>query len=102
MEVRKDKKNAAALELGKLLGVHAVVIGRFERGEVKPSNEIETQLAEALEVFLDYLVGSTDILLEKSIVNKILDIQKLKESEKQHVFALCDAVIGQTKFQSIM
>lgn len=88
MEVSKDKKNAAALVLGKLLGVHAAVIGRFERGEVKPSNEMATQLAKALEVSLDYLVGSTDILLEKSIVNKILDIQKLKEGGKQHVFAL--------------
>jgi len=61
-----------------------------------------TQLAEALEVSLDYLVGSTDVLLEKDIVNKILDIQKLKENDKQHVFALLDAFIKQTKFKSIM
>jgi hypothetical protein len=51
---------------------------------------------------LDYLVGSTDILLEKSVVNKILDIQKLKESDKQHVFALLDAFIKQTKLQGIL
>jgi transcriptional regulator with XRE-family HTH domain len=76
--------------------------GRYERDEVKPSIEMATQLAEALEVSLDYLVGSTDVLLEKSIVNRVLDIQKLKENEKQHVFALLDAFIKQTKFQSIM
>jgi len=78
------------------------VIGRYERDEVKPSIEMATQLAEALEVSLDYLVGSTDVLLEKDIVNKILDIQKLKENDKQHVFALLDAFIKQTKFKSIM
>ncbi|WP_246124308.1 hypothetical protein [Bizionia gelidisalsuginis] len=61
-----------------------------------------TQLAEALEVSLDYLVGSTDTLLERSIVNRVLDIQKLKENEKQHVFALLDAFLKQTKLQSIM
>lgn len=61
-----------------------------------------TQLAEALEVSLDYLVGSTDILLKKSIINRVLDIQKLKESDKQHVFALLDAFIKQTKLQSIL
>ncbi len=66
------------------------------------SIKMATQLAEALEVSLDYLVGSTDILLEKDIVNKILDIQKLKENDKQHVFALLDAFIKQTKFKSIM
>ena len=89
-------------EVGKLVGVHGAVIGRYERDEVKPSIEMATQLAKALEVSLDYLVGSTDILLEKSVVNKILDIQKLKESDKQHVFALLDAIIKQTKFQSIL
>lgn len=53
-------------------------------------------------VSLDYLVGSTDVLLEKTIVNRVLDIQKLKENDKQHVFALLDAFIKQTKFQSIL
>ena len=55
-----------------------------------------------MEVSLDYLVGSTDVLSEKSIVNSVLDIQKLKEGEKQHVFALLDAFLKQTKFQNIM
>ena len=100
-EVRKDKKMSQD-EVGKLVGVHGAVIGRYERDEVKPSIEMATQLAEALEVSLDYLVGSTDILLEKSVVNKILDIQKLKENDKQHVFALLDAFIKQTKFQAIL
>jgi hypothetical protein len=61
-----------------------------------------TQLAEALEVSLDYLVGATDVLLEKNIVNRVLDIQKLKENDKQHVFALLDAFIKQTKMQAII
>ncbi|MGN7707952.1 helix-turn-helix domain-containing protein [Chryseobacterium sp. D764] len=76
--------------------------GRYEREEVKPSIEVATQLAEALEISLDYLVGATDVLLEKNIVSKILDIQKLKENDKQHVFALLDAFLKQTKLQSIM
>ena len=100
-EVRKDKKMSQD-EIGKLVGVHGAVIGRYERDEVKPSIEMATQLAEALEISLDYLVGSTDVLLEKSVVNRVLDIQKLKENDKQHVFALLDAFIKQTKLQSIM
>jgi len=52
-----------------------------------------TQLAEALEVSLDYLLGATDTLLEINIVNRILDIQKLKDDDKQHVFALLDAFL---------
>lgn len=89
-------------EVSKLVSVHGAVIGRYERDEVKPSIEMAMQLAEALEVSLDYLVGSTNVLLEKSIINRVLDIQKLKENDKQHVFALLDAFIKQTKLQSIM
>ena len=84
------------------LGTSSAIIGMHERDEAKPFIEMATQLAEALEVSLDYLVGSSDFLLEKNVVNKILDIQKLKESDKQHVFALLDAFIKQTKFQGIM
>jgi len=85
-----------------MVGAHGAVIGRCERDEVKPSIEMGTQLAEALEVSLDYLVGATDTLLETNIVNRILDIQKLKEQEKQHVFALLDPFLKQAKLKAIM
>lgn len=39
---------------------------------------------------------------DKNIVAKILDIQKLKENDRQHVFALLDAFLKQTKLQNIM
>jgi transcriptional regulator with XRE-family HTH domain len=100
-EVRKIRKLSQD-ELGKKVDVHGAVIGRYERDEVKPSIEMAKALAEALEVSLDYLVGSTDTLLDKNITKKILDIQKLKDEEKSHVFALLDAFLKQTKIQSIM
>ena len=100
-EVRKLKKLSQD-DVGKKVNVHGAVIGRYERDEVKPSIEIAKALAEALEVSLDYMVGSTDVLLEKNIVNKILDIQKLKPQEKDTVFALLDAFLKQTKIQSIL
>lgn len=99
--LRKERKMTQD-ELAKLLSTSISVIGRYERNEVKPTIEIATQLAEALEVSLDYLVGSTDVLLEKNIVNRVLDIQKLKENDKQHVFALLDAFIKQTKLQGVL
>jgi hypothetical protein len=51
---------------------------------------------------LDFLVGSTDVLLEKSIASRVLDIQKLNESEKQTVFALMDAFLQKSKLQAIL
>ncbi len=65
-----------------------------------PSVEVAGKIAEALEVSLDYLVGATETLHETNVVNLILDIQKLQDNDKQHVFALLDAFLKQTKLQA--
>ncbi len=57
--------------------MHGAVIGRYERDEVKPSIEMASQIAEALEVSLDYLVGNTNFILDKGIVKRIENIQLL-------------------------
>ena len=99
-EVRKIKKMSQD-DLAKKLDVHGAVIGRYERDEVKPSIEVAAAIAEALEVSLDYLVGNTDLLLEKSVVNKIIDIQKLGTEDKAHVFAMLDAFLQSHKAKKV-
>jgi transcriptional regulator with XRE-family HTH domain len=99
-EVRKIKKMSQD-ELAKKLDVHGAVIGRYERDEVKPSIEVAAAIADALEVSLDYLVGNTDLLLEKSVVNKIVDIQKLGTEDKAHVFAMLDAFLQSHKAKKV-
>ena len=88
-------------DLAKKVDVHGAVIGRYERDEVKPSIEMAAAIAEALEVSLDYLVGNTELLLEKTVVNKIVDIQKLRTEDKAHVFALLDAFLQSHKARKI-
>jgi transcriptional regulator with XRE-family HTH domain len=99
-EVRKTKKMSQD-ELAKNLNVHGAVIGRYERDEVKPSIEMAAAIAEALEVSLDYLVGNTDLLLEKNVINKIVDIQKLNTEDRAHVFALLDAFLQSQKAKKV-
>jgi transcriptional regulator with XRE-family HTH domain len=99
-EVRKMKKLSQD-EVAKKLDAHGAVIGRYERDEVKPSIEVAAAIAEALEVSLDYLVGNTDLLLEKNIVSKIVDIQKLGTEDKAHVFALLDAFLQSNKAKKV-
>lgn len=98
-ELRKKKKMSQS-DLAKNIGVHAPVIGRYERSEVKPSIEVAVKIAEALNVSLDYLVGSTDLILEKGIINRIQNIQKLSEEDKGHLFALMDAFLLKCNIQS--
>ena len=54
------------------------------------------------DVSLDYLVGNTDIALEKALLKKITDIQKLPDDKKNVVMTLIDTFLKQTKLQSIM
>ncbi len=98
-ELRKNKKMSQD-EIAKKIGVHAPVIGRYERSEVKPSIEVAVKIAEALNVSLDYLVGSTDLILDKNIVKRIQNIQKLDDENKGHLFALMDAFLLKCNIQS--
>ena len=99
-EVRKVKKLSQD-EVAKKLEVHGAVIGRYERDEVKPSIEVAAAIADALDISLDYLVGNTDLMLEKNIVNKIVDIQQLNTEDRAHVFALLDAVLQSNKTKMV-
>lgn len=100
-EVRKDK-NISQDEVGKLIGVHGTVIGRYEREEVKPSIEMATQLAEALEVSLDYLVKDGQYeQVDNDILKKLKAIQELDSDTKAHIFATIDAFIKASKLKNI-
>jgi len=95
-QVRKKKKISQE-ELAKAIGVHAPVIGRYERGEVKPSIEVATKMAEVLKVSLDYLVGFADYELDHSLTQKILDIQTLNEEDRTGIIRTLDALLRDAK-----
>lgn len=56
-----------------------------------PFLEIGEKMANALDVSLDYLVGTYDTLLDKSLVQRVADIQKLPDDQKNIVTTLLDA-----------
>lgn len=43
---------------------------------------------DILNVSLDYLMGNTDIVIEKDLLNKITDIQKYPDDKKNAVMGL--------------
>lgn len=54
-------------------------------------------IAGALEGSLDYLVGNTDLLLDSSVLQRIMDIQKLNEEDKTDALKLLDMFLRDTK-----
>ena len=90
--VRKSKKISQD-ELAKAIGAHAPVIGRYERGEVKPSIEVATKIANVVGVSLDYLVGNSELELDNDILNRVVEIQQLPEEDKKHILYTLDGLL---------
>jgi transcriptional regulator with XRE-family HTH domain len=100
-EARK-KRNFSQEYIAKELNTKAPVIGRYERDEMKPSIEVATKLSELLEVSLDYLVGKTDVELDKNTFQRILEVSRFSEEDRNHIFSVIDAFIAKRKIQSIL
>lgn len=96
MLIRK-KKGLSQADLGKLIGTSGDVIGRYERGDIKPSIEVVQKIADALEVSIDYLVGKTSILLDKQTLERIENIAQLPEEKRSYVFELIDMCLRDFK-----
>ncbi|NJN28758.1 MAG: helix-turn-helix transcriptional regulator [Cyclobacteriaceae bacterium] len=93
---RKERKIGQG-ELARAIGVHPNVLGRYEREEAMPSIEVATKLAEASGISLDYLVGKTDMQLDKSLIDKIMIIQKLPEEDRVHIMYSLTGLIQHAK-----
>jgi transcriptional regulator with XRE-family HTH domain len=94
--IRKERK-IAQVNLAEQIGVHPNVLGRYEREEATPSVDMAAKLADALGVSLDYLVGNTDVELDKSILDKIALIQKLPDEDKNCIMYSIDGLIQHAK-----
>ncbi|MFW5761906.1 MAG: helix-turn-helix domain-containing protein [Cyclobacteriaceae bacterium] len=92
MLIRKKKKLSQA-DLGKLTGTSGDVIGRYERGDITPSIDVVSKIADALEVSVDYLIGKSSLQLDKEAVKRLEDISSLPEQNKNFVMNLIDMAL---------
>lgn len=101
LQARKAK-GMSQDDLAKLLGTKGPAIGRYERDEMKPSIEVATKMAQYLEVSLDWLTGQTDLELDRKMIQRIEEVSKMKPKDKEHVFAMLDTFIRQTKLEGVL
>ena len=69
---------------------------------MKPSIETASKISDLLEVSLDNLMGKIDIQVDKNIFKRILELSKLSEEEKNHIYAVLNAFVAKRKIQSIL
>jgi transcriptional regulator with XRE-family HTH domain len=81
-------------ELGKIVGTSGAVIGRYERDEITPSVEIAKKMADALEVSLDYLTGSTTFVIQdKKMLHRLELLQKIAQPERDRILLVMDSLL---------
>lgn len=95
-QVRK-RKSLSQAEVGKKIRINGDAYGRYERNEVKPTIEMAVKIAQALEVSLDYLTGNSDVELDKATLDRVQEVTKLPEKDKDYIFVTLDALIRDFK-----
>lgn len=98
----RKKKGISQEDLAAQFNTKGPVIGRYERDEMKPSIEAAANMAKSLEVSLDWLVGNTDTELNTNTLNRIQDIDKLNEKDKELVFEFLDSFISNRKIKKAL
>lgn len=98
----RKEKGISQAELGKLSGINGDIVGKYERGEMKPSIETAKKLADALEVSLDYLVGDQETrIIDKKTLQRLEDIEKLPDIDRQNIFYTLDNLIKAAKLKAL-
>jgi len=97
-QLRKEKK-LSQQELAKLSNVHYTNIGRYERGDAKPSIEVLSRIANALEVSPDYLLNGTleekaaDTISDSELLVQFKRVEQLPDDKKRLVKEFLDAFL---------
>jgi transcriptional regulator with XRE-family HTH domain len=105
-DLRIQKKLSQA-ELGHLVGVQATHIGRYERGESKPSAKYLKLLADSLDVSADYLYDGIEEdaavadLKDKELVEMFKKLDTLSIEEKDLVKKFIDLVLTKHGVQKL-
>jgi transcriptional regulator with XRE-family HTH domain len=93
----RKKKGLSQADLGKMIGTSGDVVGRYERGDISPSVEVVSKIADALEVSVDYLLGKTKMEMDKQALKRLEDISTLTPENKKFVLNLIDMALRDFK-----
>ncbi|MFV0267434.1 MAG: helix-turn-helix domain-containing protein [Draconibacterium sp.] len=96
MLLRKQKGFSQAA-LGKEIGTSGDIIGRYERNIMTPSIDVIMKISDTLGVSIDYLVGKTNLELDKSTLKRLEDISSLSDENKIFVFRMIDMALRDLK-----
>lgn len=97
-QIRKEKKFSQS-DIAEAVGVSRDAISKYERDDIIPSVENAKKIANVLQVSIDYLVSENekDEVIDNNMLERIREIQKLSNMDKQTIINVIDAFIRDTK-----
>jgi len=104
MKECRDAKNISQNELSKLINAHHSIIGKYERGEVKPSIDVVKKIANVLDTTVGYLVGESNemnALKDPLMLKRLNDIEDFPTKDKEHILYALDALIKNVKLKTL-
>lgn len=98
----REEKGIKREDIANKIGTSAAIIGRYERNERTPSIDIAKNIAEALDVSLDYLVGDTTVLLkDKKMMYRLEVLQKVTPAYKDRILYMLDVMLKDAQNNSL-
>ena len=101
----RNNKGLSQNELANAIGVHVTNISRYERGENRPTTDVLTKLANALDTTADYLMSgstheaATNNISDKELLNLFKKISSLPTERKKIVKEFLEAFVFKTDVQ---
>ena len=71
------------------------------RNQITPSVEVAAKISEALEVSLDYLVGSSSVIVkDKKMLYRLELLEKISEEDKSTILKVVDSYLKEAQLNS--
>lgn len=105
LKISRTDKKISQQKLAEMADVHYTNVGKYERGDAKPSADVLNRLASALEVSPDYLMNGTiddkaqSSISDQELLTQFKRIEQMPEDRKRLLKEILDAFILKTDLQ---
>ena len=105
LKATRTAKGLSQVELANKIDIHVTNISRYERGENKPTTEVLSKLADALNVTTDYLMSGTlddkanSTISDKELLSQFKKVEELPNESKSYIKNVIDALLLQTELK---
>ncbi|WMJ75303.1 helix-turn-helix transcriptional regulator [Cytophagaceae bacterium ABcell3] len=102
IKLTRSKKKLSQQELSEKAGIHQKNISKYEKDLVIPSAVVLKNIADALEVTTDYLLGSeeTNTIKDTALLKQFKEVDTMPDEDKNTLMKVINAYIRDFKTKS--